>query len=115
MTPGITCDSKSLMTDWLGPLVQPRFPLRYLTDSRAWPSPLWAYNTFSYVLFLSFDSRRPYVLFPSVPFYSTMPLTSFTSIAILFDSFRLVSPLFFTVPCLARDLLVSLYINHCTI
>ena len=67
MTPGITCDSKSPMTDWLGPLARPRFPVRYLADSRARPSPLWAYNTFSYVLFLSFRLAFYSMLFHSIP------------------------------------------------
>ena len=118
MTPRIACDSKSLMTDGLGPLVRPRFPVRYLIDLRARPSPLWAYNTFSYVLFLSFGLVSLLVLFSSIPFCSTpfyyaSDLIYFHSIP--FDSLRLISPLFVTTLRLARDLRVSLYINHCTI
>ena len=114
MTPGIACDSKSPMIDWLGPLVRPRFPIRYC-DSRAWPSPLWAYNIFSYVLFVS--SRL--VSSPcSVPFSSILviaPLTSFASIrfySILFDSFLYYSSWFYVLLVILE---VSLYINHCTI
>jgi hypothetical protein len=40
------------MTDRPGPLARPRSPY-VVYDSRAWPSPLWAYNTFSYVPRLS--------------------------------------------------------------
>ena len=91
MTPGIACDSKSLMTDWLGPLVRPRSPIRYLVDSRAWPSPLWAYNTFSYVLLLSFRLTLSPCSIPfcSIPFHKAS-LTSSVSIrfySILFESF----------------------------
>ena len=89
MTPRITRDSKSPMTDRLGPLVRPRFPVRYPIDSRTQPSPLWAYNTFSYVLFLSFgliSSLVPISSIPfcSTPFYCTSDLICFHSI--LFDS-----------------------------
>ena len=93
-TPRITCDSKSLMTDELGPLVRPRSPIRYLIDSRAWPSPLWAHNAFSYVLLLSLQTRIVFCFqslpFDSIPFRSTAPLISFTSIrfhSIPFDHF----------------------------
>ena len=107
MTPGIACDSKSPMTDWFGPLVRPRFLVRYLADSRAWPSPLWAYNTFSYVLFLSFQPASPlcYILFHSTPFHSITPLISLTSIrfySIPFDSFL----------CYSLRLYVSLVISE---
>ena len=115
-TPGIACDSKSLIADWLGPLVQPRFPVRYLADSHAWPSPLWAYNAFSYVLFLSFrlaSSVFHSIPLYSIPFYHAFDLIHFYSI--LFDSLRLVFLLFFTTLRLARDLRVLLYINHYTI
>ena len=93
-TPRTTCDSKSPMTGKLGPPVRPRFPIRYPIDSRAWPSPLWAHNAFSYVLLLSLQtrtvSRLQSLLFDSVLFYSTAPLISFTSIrfcSIPFDPF----------------------------
>ena len=93
-TPRITCDSKSPMTDKLGPPVRPRFPVRYLIDSRAWPSPLWAHNAFSYVLLLSLQTHIvsffQSLLFDSVPFRSIAPLISFTSIrfySIPFDPF----------------------------
>ena len=118
MTPRIACDSKSPMTDRLGPLVRPRFPVQYLIDSRARPSPLWAYNTFSYVLFLSSGLVSSLVLFSSIPFYSALfyyVSDLFNFYLIPFDSLRLVSPLFVTILRLARDLRVSLYINHCTI
>ena len=99
MTPRIACDSKSLMTGRLGPLVRPRFSIRYLVDSRARPSPLWAYNTFSYVLFLSLSPYR--LLFYSLRFHSIAPLTSFTSIlfsSILFDPFLRYSLRFYASP-----------------
>ena len=112
MTPKIACDSKSPMIDRLGPLARPRSPTRYLVDSRAWPSPLWAYNTFSYVLFLSTRFPLCSILFHSVSAYA-YDLTCLHSIP--FDSLLLVSPLFSEVPSLARDLRLSLYINHCTI
>ena len=93
-TPRTTCDSKSPVTGEPGPPVRPRFPVRYLIDSRAWPSPLWARNVFSYVLFLSLQthtvSRLQSLLFDSVLFHSTAPLISFTSIrfcSIPFDPF----------------------------
>jgi hypothetical protein len=118
MTPRITCDSKSPMTDGFGPLARLRFSVRYPIDSCARPSPLWAYNTFSYVLFLSFglvSSLVPISSIPfcSTPFYCASDLICFHSIP--FDSLRFVSPLFATTLRLARDLRVSLYINHCTI
>ena len=94
-TPRIACDSKSPMTDWLGPLVRPRSPVRYLADSRAWPSPLWAYNTFSYVLSLS---PRLTMSFYSILFHSATPLSSYVSIlfhSILFDLFPRYSSRFY--------------------
>ena len=94
MTPGIACDSKSPVTDRLGPLVRPRFPTWYLADSRAWPSPLWAYNTFSIILFFSLRLVSLPILFYSTPFYSIASLISFASIRfhlIPFDSFLFYS------------------------
>ena len=95
---------RSPMTDWLGPLVRPRFPVQYLADSRAWPSPLWASNAFSYVLFPSFQIRIALcsILFYSIPFHDVFDPFRFYSI--LFDSFRLVSLLFITILCLTHDL-----------
>ena len=80
MTPRITCDAKSPMTDRLGPLVRPRFPVRYPIDSRAWPSPLWAYSTFSTVLFPSFQFAPSPALFSSILFYSIPFYYAFCSI-----------------------------------
>ena len=98
MTPGLACDSESPMAERLGPLVWPRFPVQYLADSRAWPSPLWAYNTFSPILFLSFGLRS--LLFHSIPFYSisfhdASDFVYFCSI--LFYSLRLVSLRFYVL------------------
>ena len=100
-TPGIACDPKGPMTDWPGPLVRPRCPVRYPADSRAWPSPLWAYNTFSHILFLSFRLASSLC---SIPFHSIAPLISFASTrfySILFDPF----------PCYSLRFHVSLVIS----
>ena len=90
-TPRIACDSKSPMISRLGPLARPRFPVRYLIDSRAWPSPLWAYNVFSHVLFFSFRFTSPLCSIPfcSIPFRVRLR-SHFTSIrfrSILFYSY----------------------------
>ena len=115
MTPGIACDSKSPMTDRPGPLVRPRFSVRYLANSRAWPSPLWAYNAFSDVLSLSFlfASSPCSIPFRSILFHYAADLIYFYSV--LFDSLLASSLLFSTILSLARDRRISLYINHCTI
>ena len=87
------------MTGQPSPLARPDLFSTMLTFSRAWPSPLWAYNTFSYVLCLSLRITH-LVLFSSFRFYSLR----FDSIhfALLSLAFRL-----FLYP--ARDL-SSLYI-----
>jgi hypothetical protein len=92
-TPGITCDSKSPTTDRPGPPVSAEISGTMSHVSRAWPSPLWAHNTFSYVLL---PSCRP-VSFPySIPFYSVpfhpsprTPMTSSISIRFYSILFRL--------------------------
>ena len=69
---------KRPMTGRPGPLVQPDASCTILTFSRAWPSPLWAYNTFSYVLCLSFSSDSS--LFLSLLSHSTLTCDPFHSI-----------------------------------
>ena len=59
--------------------------------SRAWPSPLWAYNTFSHVLQLSLSLLLIFLLFDSIPFHSIMPGDLFLCHLIPFDSFLLRS------------------------
>ena len=115
-TPGIACDSKSRMTDRLGPPVRPRSLVRYLADSRAWPSPLWASNNFLVCSSpFSFDSRLLYALFYSIPFHSINASDLICFHSFPFDSLLFVSLSFVTILCLARDLWISLYINCCMI
>ena len=106
-TPGIACDSKSPMTDWPGPLVQPRRPVRYLLIHAHGPAPCGPIPLSRMFSLFLFDSRRRCLPSHSIPFHSALfhDASDFTDFySILFDSFRLVSPSFSMVPCSARDL-----------
>ena len=62
---------KRPVTDWPGPLARLRLPVRCLF-SRAWPSPLWAYNTFSRIFYVLLNVL--FILSLSIPFYSFLRL-----------------------------------------
>ena len=83
------------MTGQPGPLARPDLASMILTFSRAWPSPLWAYNTFSYVLCLSLFITH------------LVPFSLFRFYSLRFDSIRfaLLSSPFHPFLYLARDLL----------
>ena len=95
-TPGITCDSKSPTTDRPGPLVSAEISGTMSHVSRAWPSPLWACNTFSYVLLLSFRLVSfPYSTpFHSVPFHPSPRTLMTSSTSVRFYSILFCLPLY---------------------
>ena len=96
MTPGITCDSTSPMTDELGPLVRPRTPIRYSIHLMRTAQPPVGLSR------LPLHSIPFYsTLFYSFLFYSITPPTSFTSIrfhSFLFESFPHYSLCFHVLP-----------------
>ena len=99
---------KHHMTDWLSPLAWLDLPCTILALSHTWPSPLWAYSTFLYLLCLSISLIH---LFPlcSVLFY--FDLWFLLSLLILFISIPFHSVDFYVLLVISQ---VSTYINHCT-
>ena len=70
-TPRIACDSKSPMTNELGPLVRPRFPIRYLLTHAHSPAPCGLITpSCMFSCFLSWT--HVISLFDSILFYSVL-------------------------------------------
>ena len=82
-----------------GLLVWPEMPHMVLMLSHAWPSPLWAYNTFLYVLHLSLSLIHPFF---SLPPHSILTHDPFYFHSILFASVLCHSVRFHVSPVISK-------------